>query len=219
MEKEFVKGLDNIFILGRGPSLMRCPVKKPEKTEYWGCNDIYKVRELDRLFIIHDIYAIQFNRDKDLIKNINKKGPPVYTLGGYKVLKNNIIYPIEEVLRGFGVSYLLNTASYMLALAIIQRPKGIVLFGVDMFCGTKTEYMRNEKACLEFWIGVAIGKGIRIQITMQSTLLKRLGRNPFYGMDLIRKKEGEQVGLIPNYMWGRDKCAAKYKIVKAMDSF
>ena len=219
MEKEFVKELDNIFILGRGKSLVRCPVKKPDKTEYWGCNNIYKVREVDRLFIMHNIYATQFNRDQDLIKNINEKDFPVYTLGDYKVLKNNIAYPMEEVIQEFGISYFLNSISYMLPLAIMQKPKNIVLFGVDMSFGTRTEYMRNEKACIEFWIGGAIGKGIRVQITMESTLLKRRGRNTFYGMKFVQKEKGEHPVLIPDYMWGRDKCAEKYKIIKFMDSF
>ncbi|GAI83579.1 unnamed protein product, partial [marine sediment metagenome] len=49
---ELVKGLDNIFILGRGQSLGFCPVKKPDKSEYWGCNNIYKARGVDRLFIM-----------------------------------------------------------------------------------------------------------------------------------------------------------------------
>lgn len=211
MEERFKKGLDYIFILGRGQSVMRCATKKPEKTEYWGCNNVYRVRELDRLFIMHDIYMTQFNRDEKLIENINKKDLPVYTLGKYEVIKNNIQYPMEEVIREFGKVYFLNTASYMLALAIMQRPKSLVLFGIDMFWGTGTEYMRNEKACIEFWLGVATGRGIKIQITKESTVMKRRGYGYFYG---FKVKSGKGLHLEPDYMWGRDKCAAKYTIVR-----
>jgi len=214
MEKEFVKGLDNIFILGRGQSLIRCPTKKPEKTEYWGCNSVYRVRELDRLFIMHDPYITQFNRDKELVKNINKKDFPVYTLGQYAEIKNNILYPMQEVIREFKTGFFLNNVSYMLALAIMQRPKNLMLFGVDMFFNTGTEYMRNEKGCLEFWLGVATGKGIKFKIAKESTLLKRLGRNTFYGMDVKIDKKTHGVQLSPQYLWGREKCAPGYKIVK-----
>jgi len=216
---EFKKDLDNIFILGRGQSLARCPTKKPEKTEYWGCNNIYKVREVDRLFIMHNIYDIQFNQDKDLIKDVNKKDLPVYTLGKYEELKNNIAYPMEEIIKKFGISYFLNSISYILPLTIMQKPKNIILFGVDMSFGAKIEYMKKEKACLEFWIGVAIGRGINVQITQESTLLKRLGRNAFYGMKFIQKSKNEKVILVPDYKWDRPECAEKYKIVKVTNFF
>jgi len=216
MGKEFVKDLDSIFILGRGQSLMRCPVEKPEKTEYWGCNNIYKAREVDRLFIVHDIYATQFNRDKDLIKNINKKDFPVYTLGNYKELKNNIQYPMKKVIQEFNVAFFIDTTSYMIALAIMQRPKNISLFGVDMYFGTGTGYMRNDKGCIEFWLGVATGRKIIIHITKESTLLRRRTASNFYGMKMV--KDGTRVLLQPEYMWDRPKCALRYKIVKSLIS-
>lgn len=214
MKKEFVKGLNNIFILGRGQSLMRCPTKKPEKTEYWGCNNVYKAREVDRLFIMHDIYATQFNREKNLIKDINKKDFPVYTLGGYKELKNNILFPMEKVIQEFKTAFFLNSISYMLALAIMQKPKNLVLFGVDMSWGTGTEYMRNEKGCIEFWLGMATGRKIRFQISAESTLLKRINRGNFYGMTAKKDTVSRAVNLEPVYLWGREKCALRYKIVK-----
>lgn len=214
MEKEFVKDLDNIFILGRGQSLVRCPIKKPDKSEYWGCNSIYRARELDRLFIIRDPYIAQFDRDKDLIKNIDEKDFPVYTLGKYEEIKNNILYPVKEVIQEFKTAFLLNTASYMLALAIMQRPKNLMLFGVDMFFDTGTEYMRNEKGCLEFWLGVAIGKRIKFKIAKESTLLKRRGRNAFYGMTVKVDKDKPGLQLEPKYLGGKEKCAFSYKIVK-----
>ena len=158
---ELVKDLDHIFILGRGQSLGFSPVKKPEKSEFWGCNNIYKAREVDRLFIMHDVYVTQYNRGTKIIEEANEKGFPVYTLGRYDAIKNNIQYPMEEVIKEFGIAYFLTNPSYMLALAIMQRPKNLVLFGVDMGFGTAKEYMQNEKGNLEYWLGVAIGRNIQ----------------------------------------------------------
>lgn len=212
--KGFKKGLDSICILGRGPSLIRCPEKKPEKSEYWGCNDVYKVRELDKLFLIHDVYMIQFNKGKNLIEEVNKKNFPVYTLGAYKEVKNNVLYPMEGVIKEFDIAYFLNTISYMIPLAIMQRPKQISLFGVDMFWGTGTEYMRNGKACLEYWLGVAIGRKIKLNLTRESTLLKRRKRGNFYGMKVTKAEGANQFVLNPVYEWGRPKSALRYKLVK-----
>jgi len=213
--KDLVKGLENIFILGRGQSLGYAPTAKIENSEVWGCNNVYKARELDRLFIMHDVYMVQFLREKELIKEINEKDFPVYTLGKYEVLKNNVQYPMQDILKGFEISYLINNISYMIALAILQKPKNIILFGVDMDYGTNTEYMYNDKACIEFWLGMAKGKDINFIISEQSTLMKRRGRNNYYGMKEIL--DGFTMRLEPDYTWGdkTGKSALRYKIIKA----
>jgi len=216
MEKEFVKNLDSIFILGRGNSLLRCPVKKPEKAEYWGCNSVYKAREIDRLFIMRNLYVTQFNKDKEILKNINEKDFPVYTLGEYREIKNNIRYPMEEMIKEYGIAHFLTSISYMLALAISQKPKNLFLLGIDMEFGVKIEYLRDEKGCIEYWLGVAVGRGININLAQESTLMRRKKRNNFYGL-IVKKgenKESPSTVLEPQYLWGKPKSALKYKIVK-----
>ena len=214
-----MKQLDYITILGNGQTLTRCPEKKIENGEYWGCNNTYKkVKvELDKLFIMHDLYSTQYNKEKNLIKEINEKSFPVYTLGKYAELKNGVQYPMKKIIKEFKVAYFLNNISYMLALAILQKPKCIGMFGVDMSFGTNVEYMQNEKACIEFWLGLATGRGIEIHIPQQSTVMKRQKYSAFYGMTV--KKEGNGLLLTPEYMWGREKCAKKYQIVKKGNAF
>ena len=213
---DFVKQLDAIYIIGRGGSAINCPEKKPDNAEYWVANDLFKLREPDRIFIMHDLYITQFNYDRELIKKLNEMEKPVYTLGAYSELKNNVLYPISDVISEFDLAYFLNTASYMLALAITQRPKKIMLFGIDMSMGSGQEYMRNEKACLEQWIGVAVGRGINIQITPQTQMLKRKDRENFYGMKEIKPDKPEDpIRLAPIFVSGcGEKCAAKYQLVR-----
>lgn len=209
-----VQGLDNIFILGRGQSLGFCPVKKPEKSEFWGCNNVYKAREVDRLFIMHDVYVTQYNRKTKIIEEANEKGFPVYTLGKYADLKNNVQYSIQEVIKEFGIAYFLTNISYMLALAIMQKPKNLFLFGVDLDLGTAKEYMQNEKANIEYWLGQATGRNIQYFISKGSTLFKRKGRNNYYGMKATVDKADKILRLEPEYCYGKTKSALKYKIVK-----
>jgi len=213
---ELVKDLDNIFILGRGQSLGLCPEKKPENTEVWGCNNTYKAREVDRLFIMRDVYITQYNRETKIIEDANQKGFPVYTLGKYNDLKNNIQYPMQEAINEFGTGFFLTNISYMLALAIMQKPKNLILYGVDMSFNTETEYMRNEKGCIEFWLGIAIGRDIKIKLTKSSALMRRKNRNNFYGMIVKVDETFKTLHLEPDYQWGNrtNKSALKYKIVK-----
>jgi len=226
------KDLDVIRILGKGATVVNCPIQEkeqeywkqnniePKKIEYWGCNDIYKIRKLDRLFIMHDIYMTAFNKKEPaFIEQINSLGIPIYTLGKYHELKNNIRYPMQAVIKEFKIAYFLNTASYMIALAIMQRPKQIELYGIDMSFGSVTEYMRNEKACIEFWLGVAKGRGIKHLITKGSTLFVRKNRSNFYGFKVIKPKAVCGVTSIqPEFAYGcGPKCASKYQLVRAGD--
>lgn len=219
-KKEFVKGLDTIFILGRGQTILKCPAEGPKDSEFWGCNNVYlaKPLELDRLFIIHDIYGIQDLRKVNIIKDVNEKGFPVYTLGSYPEFKNNVRYPMEAVIKDFKTSFILNTAAHMLALAIMQKPEKILLYGVDLEYGTNTDYLRNEKGSLEYLLGVAIGRGIRFMIAEGSTLLRRKQRSNFYGFiqqkpldDKVHEKQ-----FLPHFSWGRPdgKGALRYRIAR-----
>ncbi len=211
---DLVKDLGAIFILGRGQSLGYTPKKFPPNVELWGCNNIYKAREVDRIFIMHDIYMTQFNRTSKIIEEANQKGFPVYTLGKYKELENNIQYPMQEVIKYFGIAYFLNNISYMLALAIMQKPKNLFLFGVDMDFGTSTEYMQNEKSCLEYWLGQATGRKIPWKLSPNCTLMRRKGRGNYYGMKTVKDPNYNTLKLEPVWEWNNPKSALKYKIVK-----
>jgi len=130
---EFVKDLDKIIILAQGPSWYQCPEKAPKGTEIWGSNVIYRDHShQDRLFFGHDIRGNILNDDANLIENLNKMEIPIYTVGVFKVLKKSTQIPILKIMEEFHVGFFLNIIAYMLATAILQSPKSIDLYGVDM---------------------------------------------------------------------------------------
>jgi len=183
---EFVKGLDKIIILAQGYSWYQCPEKVPKGTEIWGSNVIYRDHpHQDRLFFAHDIRDNMLNDDADLVENLNKLGIPVYTTGVYKVLKNNARIPVLEIINEFKTGFFLNVIAYMIATAILQEPKSIDLYGVDMRPDAGGEAYVNEKGSVEFWCGVAIGRGIPVKNTKESYVLKTKQEGSFPG---FRKK-------------------------------
>ncbi len=171
---EFVKGLDKIIILAQGPSWYQCPDLVPgrEEVETWGSNVIYRDHAVDRLFFAHDPRCAFFDDDMDLFENINKIGMPVYTIGVYKPLVNNVQIPVLEILEEFKVGFFLNVIAWMMATAILQDPKTIDMYGVDMRPDADCEYLINEKGTMEFWCGVAMGRGIPIKNTKESYVMK-----------------------------------------------
>lgn len=119
------------------------------------------------------------------INAVNEKQIIVYTaLDEWPELKNARVFPLEEVLNEFmRMRFYLNSLCYMIALAIIQKPKKIQCYGVDM-CD-KLEYM-EEKGCVEFWLGVAMGRGIEVATTKCSMVLGKASPKQkfFYGYEL-----------------------------------
>ena len=66
----------------------------------------------------------------------------------------------------------------MIALAIYEKYDVIELYGVDM--SVDTEYS-VQRPSVEYWLGIAKGKGIKTYVPTGSTLLKSFGR---YGYDI-----------------------------------
>lgn len=189
---EFVKDLDKIIIIAQGYSWYQCPEKAPEGAEIWGSNVIYRdYPNVDRLFFAHDIRHNILHDDVDLVENLNKSEVPVYTTGIYKVLKKNAQIPILELINEFKTGFFLNVIAYMLATAILQKPKSLELYGVDMRPDAGGESFTNEKGSVEFWCGVAICRGIPIKNTKESFVMKTKQEGSFPGY----KKKVEQKGL------------------------
>ena len=68
-------------------------------------------------------------------------------------------YPINEIVDYFQTDYFSNTVDYALALAIYRKFSEISLWGINMLSGSEYAY---QKAGIEFWIGQAMGRGIKV---------------------------------------------------------
>jgi hypothetical protein len=179
-----------IAIAAAGPSQYLCP-KVIEDGEKWCINSQYQNHEnVDRVFLLHDLLTEILIQDHSVIGKLNDLGVPVYTAGPAPVFENNIPYPVEKVVAEFQVGFFLNTMAYMLAFAIMQKPEEIHLYGVDMRPDSGYEWHKEEKGCLEFWLGVAIGRGIKINIPPESYLLKRTMVSNWYAFKPIKESEG-----------------------------
>ena len=208
---DFVKDLDKIIILAQGPSWYQCPDLVPgrEGTEIWGSNVIYREHAVDRLFFGHALKGHFFNDDMNFFENLNKIGMPIYTNGIYKVLNNCARIPVLEILEEFKVGFFLNVIAYMIATAILQRPKTIDMYGVDMRPDANYEYLINEKGTVEFWCGVAMGRGIKIANTKESYVMKikQEGNFPGFkpkvpqnGLFTLIPKEERNMEAMKNYI-------------------
>ncbi len=162
-------------IVGTAPSSRDLAPFTDESWEIWGVSNIYGIiPKWDRWFELHDLESRkntdEFPGHYDWLK---KQTKPVYMQEAHEEIPGSVEYPKQAILDEFG-GYFTNSVSYMLALAIHEGATEIGIYGVDMAVhdvGGHSEYAHQRPSC-EYFIGLAVGRGIKVDIPQESDLLK-----------------------------------------------
>lgn len=109
---------------------------------------------------------------------------PVYMQDAYEDVPSSKKYPLDQIARYYLPNLLrgtkpisdffTSTAAFAIALAVFLHYTEIHLCGVEMASGT--EYVR-QRDCVSFWLGIAIGRGIKVVLLEESDLF----RSKIYG--------------------------------------
>lgn len=212
-------GRPNIAVCGFASSSRGfIPVNDPT-WEVWGLNQLYRhIPRADRWFDIHKQWNTEIVPGTDYAGWIRDCGIPFYMTDCAPGLPTSVRYPIERLAAKFN-DYFTSTIAFMVALAIdeidvavdekieagaldalvakmplrqavesLYAEHTIGIFGVDLVVGE--EYFW-QKACAEWWIGVAASRGINVLLPPQSALCKQIYR---YGYEsepesLVKKSE------------------------------
>lgn len=172
------------------------PVDNPE----WivvGLNQIYRHSpRFDVHFDIHSYWEEDNVDGTDHPKWIRECGIPVFMAERYAESPTSVRYPIERLIAKYGLDYFTSTVSFELAWAIdyieqqvTKRLEGesvtpatmralfseytIGIYGIDLIVGTEYEV---QKACVEFYVGMATALGITMHIPPECALLKQMYR-------------------------------------------
>lgn len=179
-----------VAIVGTADSWKMAPFNDPE-WEVWGVNNLYILltqlqpapAKPDRWFEIHEITFDngKFKRRGDpvfrgkavepYLKELAAIDCPVFMQKHWDIVPKSVVYPLQEILTMFPSRYFTNTISYELALAVAMGYKEISIYGVDMAVGGEYHYQRPS---VEYFIGIAEGRGIPVTIPAQADLLKTL---------------------------------------------
>lgn len=127
--------------------------------------------------------AVQSERDLAFLRQCPT---PCYVLDRAEwgeLIPHPVQYPLDRLAAaGLNDAYFTSTFSYQMALALLDGFEAIGLWGVELFDGSPRERL-VERACLEYWIGVAEGRGVTI--THRSGLTSQPVR---YGYDYQEEK-------------------------------
>jgi hypothetical protein len=194
-----------LILVGKGDGWKNAP--KHGDFETWGVNDSILTIKADMVFDMHQLDEryksdieegltaqdlIKCNADSSYQTSMNTKiglartvakctelNIPLMTLKHYDFAPTSIAYPLEEVVRELRSDNFTNGIDYMLAYAIYTGVfTDIDLYGINMAMGSEYEW---EKPGCDFWLGMAKGRGIRVAVKSNVTLLMKPRDGMLYG--------------------------------------
>ena len=185
--------MKKIALIGSAPSSVQlAPYDDPSYT-IWSCSPGARpfLRRINAHFEIHLFEPHEPWFHTDYVNWMAALPCPLYMLEQLPQFPSSVAYPKRDVLNytyghlidpdgvsrpaKFNPNDFGSTLSWMMALAIMQRPDEISLYGVDMAAGE--EYGPQKDGCLAM-IHVARSVGIKVTVPPQSDLLRPV---PLYG--------------------------------------
>lgn len=163
-----------IRIIGKAPNAAAGP-----GVESWGCNDAFlrlpRDVHWDRWFDVHTKAHIQKHRPAAWrLYAKQDTSRPIYLHAHDPEIPASVAYPLEAVQAAFAwggrdEEFFTGSVDLMMAMAILEEPPRIELYGVDLSEGHERERQRNGA---HYWIGIARGRGIDVHIPDASSLCK-----------------------------------------------
>jgi len=171
-----------IHIVGKGTGQWNVP----KEGELWGLNDMcLRMKNLTLIFELHDVdklrdpagRAKRFIRSfEEEIKEVNRLNIPVIIKEKHKAFPNGIVFPIDKM----PIRYFTSSIAFMIAYAIYEKVDSIDIYGIPLFY--EEEYT-EQRPCMEFWIGYAMGQGIEVKVHKPSYLLTAVPNYGVYAYD------------------------------------
>lgn len=191
---------EHVAILGLGPSVdqyldvtKRMGGRHPFCDETWGINALGAVLYCDRVFHMDDV-RVQMRRAEALpesniarmVEWMRFHPGPIITSRAHEEFPGLVEFPLQDFLQKYETPYFNSTAAYALCYAMLIGVKRVSLFGCD-FTYPNQHDAEKGRGCLEFWIGFAMGRGMKIAVSQRSTLLDAMNTQAerLYGYDTL----------------------------------
>jgi SAM-dependent methyltransferase len=191
---------EHVVIIGLGPSssaymdlVKRLGNRHVFADEVWAINAMADVVKCDRIFHMDDLEiqearaAAQPGSNIDhMIRFLRTHPGPIYTSRLRPVYPGLVEFPLEDVLNNGGFPYFNSTAAYAIAYAVHIGVKKISLYGLD-YTMPNVHSGEQGRGCCEFWIGLAMARGVEINVPEQSSLMDACVSDDlrFYGYDCV----------------------------------
>lgn len=228
-----------IAIIGLGPSAngylylsRKHGGRRAIADEVWGINALGDVLLCDRIFHMDDVRIQEIRAAAKPDSNIAAmlqwmKGHPgpIYTSRPREDYPGMVALPIEDMIRTLKFVYFNSTAAWAVAYAVYLNivtqgaaAKELSIFGMD-FTYPNVHDAEKGRACVEFWLGVASARGVKVVAPRSSSLLDSCHTEAerLYGFDTLEVKiENSPEGLKFGYT-EREKLPTAEEIERSYD--
>lgn len=159
------------IVCGSPSSEMLAPFDDPDWKIWVLGNRCDRYPRHDKIFEVHDNLD---NQDVAYPKWLVDKATPLVVGEKFPIKSGyNKVYPYGDIADEFtgGKDYLTSSSAYMLAYAMYYYPKAeIAIYGVDMAVDDHEYFW--QRPCMEYWMGLAHGRGINVTLPDVSPLCK-----------------------------------------------
>lgn len=197
----------HVAIVGLGPSardffdaMSKIGGRSAFCDEVWTINALGDVLGCDRVFHMDDV-RIQEIRAKakpkgniaNMLTWMRRHPGPIVTSRAYPDYPGLVEFPLQDVLNDFGYEYFNSTAAYAVVYAAHIGVELVSFWGFD-FTYPNAHHAEKGRACVEYWIGRAMERGMKVSVTTKSTLLDAIEppRKRLYGYDTVDVTIAEQ---------------------------
>jgi SAM-dependent methyltransferase len=189
---------DHVVIIGLGPSassymdlIKTLGNRRAFADEVWAINAMADIIQCDRVFHMDDLRVQEARAAAQpdgniaaMIQWMRKHPGPIYTSVKREGYPGLVEFPLADVIGNGGIPYFNSTAAYAIAYAIHIGVKEISFYGID-YTLPNAHSAEQGRACCEFWIGMAMARGILINVPAETSLMD--GCEPterkYYGYD------------------------------------
>jgi hypothetical protein len=161
-------GVRKIALVGSAPSIDATPWHDPT-WEIWAHATVHSLcTRVDRYF---DLHPWKWITEKDVpgyVQWLKQTKTPVYLQEQRADVVSSLRFPKERLLAEWP-EYFTSHAAWMIALALSEGVTHLGFFGIH-YAGDE-EHQEQRPGC-EFWMGVALGRGVQLVIPPDNPLLK-----------------------------------------------
>lgn len=196
-EKEMKKKL---CILGTAWSCKDAPYDDPD-FDFWGvahCLMLPQIKKMDAVFEVHlkSIWEKEINpmTNKPIIMSANDRND-VKTVFLHNVdseISKSVEFPRDELEKKYkkyipesDMFYATNSIVWMIILGIEYGYQEIHMYGVHLECDQEWAF---ERPCVEFWMGIAAGMGIKINVATAADVCRGSHIYGYAEIETQRKK-------------------------------
>ncbi len=162
--------MKKIALVGTSPSCWRDAPFGDDSWEIWSVSGCYEaIPRYNAWFELHKEEEVLTGMAPAYTEFCKEAGDKLFVFEKMQRFPEATLFPRNEILAEFG-EYFTSSIAWMLGLAISMKPQEIGLWGIDMI-SPDNEYHR-QRACCEYYVGLAKGKGIKVTIPEKSALCK-----------------------------------------------